>query len=573
MADEGHDRTDKILEKLEKQIQKEYRQAAREVDKKAQAYFKQFKAKEADERKRLEAGEITQDQFDRWRVTQMLTGQRWEQMRDTLAADMVNANNIARSTMFDHMGDVYALNRNYAAYEIEADAKIDTSWTLYNNRSTEFLFTNKDNLLPPPKKGGKAWQAMQNKDTRWNQQKINSSLIQGILQGDSISEISDRLFSVVGMNANSAIRSARTMTTYVENRGRDDTYEELREQGIELDTVWVATLDDRTRSTHRWLHGEVRDESTGMYSNGLRFPADPRGDPEEVYNCRCCETSTVKGFPIDMPKWSPKMGDMTFEEWLGEHSPFDRSVNVSDVAPLATSSSEFFDRFKSIQGTDRKHQKGMAEKIAECDNTLVQNLYYKYADQLVAVNTRSRSKAYFSNDEGGITFGQRADERGDVCHRPFQTSFHEFGHMIDWLANGKTGHLYLSKTEVDGEFLIDKIQADYDAFKKSIGLEEGRDVRDYLRKMYWKSDGSHYYEFGNVSDILEYCTGCSHPLGVGHGVDYHLGAGRRALGMTEAEFFAEVLDSAVANPESYERMKEFFPSAVEWVWRALKGVV
>ena len=158
-----------------------------------------------------------------------------------------------------------------------------------------------------------------NKDLRWNQQKINSSLIQGILQGESNDDIADRLIHVVGMNYTSAIRNARTMTTSVESRGRNDAYDELKEKGVELETVWVATLDDRTRHSHRQLHGEIKNEKTGKFSNGLRYPADPAGDPEEVYNCRCAEISYVKGYPIDIPKWSPKMGDMTFEEWLGEH--------------------------------------------------------------------------------------------------------------------------------------------------------------------------------------------------------------------------------------------------------------
>jgi SPP1 gp7 family putative phage head morphogenesis protein len=213
---------------------------------------------------------------------------------------------------------VDALNRNFATYQVEKEARINTSFTLYNRRAVENLMNNDEHLLPLPTEGSRAWQAMMNKDLRWNQQKINSSLIQGILQGDSIPEISDRLLNIVGMNEVSARRSARTMMTSVENKARDDSYEELKGKGVELETVWLATLDDRTRHSHRQMHGEVRGEN-GRYSNGLRFPADPAGAPEEVYNCRCCEFSHVKGFPIDIPKWSPKMGDMTFEEWLGEH--------------------------------------------------------------------------------------------------------------------------------------------------------------------------------------------------------------------------------------------------------------
>lgn len=50
--------------------------------------------------------------------------------------------------------------------------------------------------------------------------------------------------------------------------------------------VWVATKDKRTRDTHAALDGE----SMGIdqpFSNGLQYPGDPAGPPEEVISCRC----------------------------------------------------------------------------------------------------------------------------------------------------------------------------------------------------------------------------------------------------------------------------------------------
>lgn len=570
MADTGHERTNDIIDEMTKQIEKEYEKAAKAVEKKLNAYLKSFDQKEAEQLKLLDAGKITEQQFNTWRQTQLLTGQRWQDLLEQLTGEMVNANDIARSTIRGHMADVYTLNRNYAAYQVEQDAHIDTSWTLYNRRATENLFKNNDNLLPMPKPGGRAWQQMQNEDTRWNQQKINSSMIQGILQGDGIRELSGRLMHVVGMNENSAVRSARTMTTYVQNKARDDTFAELAEKGVEMEQQWVATLDDRTRSTHRWLHGEVRSEE-GTYSNGLRFPGDPLGDPEEVYNCRCTEISHVKGFPLDIPRTSPKM-TMDFDEWLGEKP--ERLADVLPaaevIAPMATTTQEYYDRFISIDGIDNKHRKKMAETISQCGSVEAQNLYYTYADQLRAVKTNLRSNAYFNRYYGGIFFGQRADERGDDIHAPMQITFHEFGHMIDWLSNGKKD-TYLSATQIDGVFLRDLLMQDYDSWKKTLPISPdatGKDVVRYLRSEYRKADGSHYLEWGNVSDILEFCTGESGPLGIGHGASYH-----RTRGKTESEFFAEVLDSAIANPAAYARMQEVFPSSVEWVWKAVRGKI
>ena len=58
-----------------------------------------------------------------------------------------------------------------------------------------------------------------------------------------------------------------------------------------MDEVWSATYDDRTRASHLMLDGTKRDENgvfgADFLSTPLRYPADPNGDPEEIYNCRC----------------------------------------------------------------------------------------------------------------------------------------------------------------------------------------------------------------------------------------------------------------------------------------------
>ena len=133
------------------------------------------------------------------------------------------------------------------------------------------------------------------KDERWNTKLMASKLLQGILAGDSIPDIAKSLLSVVGYNAASAVRNARTMVTGAENLGRLDSYDDLAEQGVIQKKVWIATADDRTRESHLELDGEEVDIDQ-PFSNGLMYPADPSGDPAEVYNCRCSMRDHIIGF-------------------------------------------------------------------------------------------------------------------------------------------------------------------------------------------------------------------------------------------------------------------------------------
>ena len=320
MSDKGHELTDEMIEELEKRLEREYSRAYKDLARKTKAYFDKFKADDAAMKAQVDAGEVTREYWLQWRYNHMMTGKRWIEMRDTLAEDLMKIDSKARSIINEHTPEAYALNHNYATFQVEKDSMLNTSYTLYNREAVENILKDDPKLLPYPRtESNTAKELRERADLIWNRQKLNNEITQGILQGEPIKDIAKRLQNVVGMDGRAALRNARTMMTAAENKGREDAYDALEEKGVDLDRKWVATLDDKTRHSHRLLHGEIKDRKTGLYSNGLKYPADPDGDPAEVYNCRCSEIATVTGFPIDIPKWSPKMGDMTYEEWLGEH--------------------------------------------------------------------------------------------------------------------------------------------------------------------------------------------------------------------------------------------------------------
>lgn len=315
--DKGQEYTDSVISELEKKIQKEYKQANDEVQQKVDDYFARFAKKDQKKQAQLKAGYITQEEYNDWRYGQVCVGERWKELKQNLAEDYVNANQIARSMVADRQADVYAMNHNFATYQVEHDSLMDTSYTLYNRRTVQNLVKDNPRLLPYLSKDSPTAKKLSERmDMIWNRQKINSAITQGVLQGESIPQISKRLEKVTDMNHSAAVRNARTMMTSCENKGRQDAYDSLRDKGIDLAEKWVATLDGRTRHSHRHLHGTYKDPKTGLYENGLEYPGDPFGEPEEIYNCRCCEVAEVLGFKIDTPTTSPKLGDMSFDEWL-----------------------------------------------------------------------------------------------------------------------------------------------------------------------------------------------------------------------------------------------------------------
>lgn len=321
MADRGHELTDEILNKLETRIADEYAVATNDMQRKLREYMEKFKAEDEKQKALLDAGKITQKEYSDWRYRHMMVGKRWEAMKDVLAEDLQHTSDIALKISGEKMADVYALNANFATYQIEHDAKIDTGFTLYNHDTAEYLLKDQRQLMPGPS-AKKAKKIAADKAMQWNKQKIQSAVLQGVLQGEGPYKVAERLRQVGQMDYNASVRYARTMTTSAQNAGRYNSFRRARDLGVDLTIEWMATLDSRTRHDHRMMHGQRTTVDEPFHTPDgytIYYPADCTGEstaPQSMsWNCRCTLRAMVKGYERETIRSSPKMGDMTFEEW------------------------------------------------------------------------------------------------------------------------------------------------------------------------------------------------------------------------------------------------------------------
>lgn len=316
--DEAHRLTDKELAALEKRIARVYREARNDLQETINAYFERFR--ERDEKmKALIGTEVngkvwTEQDYTFWRLNQIGRGERYQALREKIAERMTRANEVALAYVNDATPGIYTLNRNYAAYTIERVAG-NVVFTLWDESAVKRLIKDKPDLMPyyPKKKALK-----RGVDLKWGKKQITKSVTSGLLQGKSVGKIAiDLQARVTEMNRASAVRAARTAVTGAQNGGRMDTYLSARRKGIEIQKEWVATLDSRTRHSHRRLDGEVVDYNE-EFSNGCRYPGDPRGKPAEVYNCRCTMIANVKGVDtsdaLRRDRYGPLPG-MTYAQW------------------------------------------------------------------------------------------------------------------------------------------------------------------------------------------------------------------------------------------------------------------
>lgn len=301
--------TDEELDKLERRLKKVYSQAWDDLSETTNKYFEDFDRRWAVEYQKFLDGKAyktngkpDRKKFDAWVRTQIGRGERWAALRDHMG-QAIGKTNVKAADMINGVLDgVYALNANYEAFRLEGynDA---LDFTLYDRDTVRRLAEGKNAVEFRTKTVNPV------RDYAWNKTQIENQLMTGILTGKSPRQIAGSFMQVMGRNQAAAIRNARTSVTSAQNAGRMDTYRRAKERGTDLQIEWISTWDSRTRTSHAKQDGE-RIDLDGTFSNGCRYPADPKGAPEEVYNCRCTTRAILPGINDE-----DRIIDADFLEW------------------------------------------------------------------------------------------------------------------------------------------------------------------------------------------------------------------------------------------------------------------
>lgn len=311
LAKTGKTYADLELDKMEKEIAVIYNTAKDELQEKWKAYMVKA-TKKTDNlyqafvaaNKTGNAEEIakTKEAYEKAMLNMTLQNEHYQAMVNQITDKLAETNQIALTYINNQMPKVYCHSYNEFANE-----KIKGySFELVNEDAVAYLVKSGNTNLLPQK------QLNVEKDKAWNTKQINSGVLQGILQGESVPKIAGRLMEVTDMNQKSAIRNARTMTTGAENKGRQDSFERATNDGVEIERIWVAaTGDGRTRDWHIELNGQKRavDEPFENSVGQIMYPGDPDADPSNVYNCRCAIRAHVKGFHFKESEYKSAYAD------------------------------------------------------------------------------------------------------------------------------------------------------------------------------------------------------------------------------------------------------------------------
>lgn len=406
--------------------------------------------------------------------------------------------------------------------------------------------------------------------------RIQAEVSRGVASNLTFKDIARNLNMQAGIGLNKAMRIARTEGHGVQIQAANDAQHKAKAAGADIVKQWDAALDGRTRDSHRIVDGQIR-ELDEKFSNGMTYPSDPAGGAAEVINCRCAllqrarwaldedELQTLK----DRAEYFGLDKTENFEDFKQKYLKAAESENVASQATTNNAANVSY-----IENTYGVTHANAVRSTVDNANDDVKAIWNKYQNKFKTSSaTYTGNMAFYSPSSDDVTLNIASAAKGNSYQTPYQVLYHEYGHMTDYLIARDYGKgRYFAFTELFGGIdsagniiwttfgsggLLGKtakneLKQKLADIKKANGFRRKAEAANFLIN----EITSNYTLLArsDVSDMLEGAgIGVKYPLGVGHGLNYWK---NRDNGK---EIFAEIISAEIANPESLDCIKKYFP--------------
>jgi HK97 family phage portal protein len=129
---------------------------------------------------------------------------------------------------------------------------------------------------------------------RVTRRELRATLVDGLEARENLAQLAQRVSEVFeDAKGARAWAIARTETGRAANFANVEAYEQSH---VVEGKLWLATMDAKTRETHREANGQTvaLEEKFTVGDEELDYPLDPTADPSETINCRCTTTAVLR---------------------------------------------------------------------------------------------------------------------------------------------------------------------------------------------------------------------------------------------------------------------------------------
>lgn len=174
-------------------------------------------------------------------------------------------------------------------------------------------------------------------DTKKLKKTISQEVTRGIASGMTFEDIARNISNVAKAPLSRAKTISRTEGHRIQQSSTMDAQKASKAKGADVVKQWDASLDGRTRKTHRKLDGQIReiDEPFEMDGKKAMFPGD-FGDPAEDCNCRCVSLTRAK--------WALDEDELQTLKDRAEYFGLDKTENFKDFKKKYLKSAETIEK-------------------------------------------------------------------------------------------------------------------------------------------------------------------------------------------------------------------------------------
>lgn len=153
--------------------------------------------------------------------------------------------------------------------------------------------------------------------------RIRANVSRGIASNMSYADIARNIANSSNIGMNNAFRIARTEGHRIQNQSAMDAANQAKEKGADVVKQWDASLDKRTRASHRQLDGQTREIDEPFEINGYKaMQPGGFGIPSLDINCRCAL--------LQRARWTLDEDDLKVLKERAEYYELDKTSNFED---------------------------------------------------------------------------------------------------------------------------------------------------------------------------------------------------------------------------------------------------
>lgn len=463
------------------------------------------------------------------------------------------------------------------------------------------------------------------KDTKQLSKQIAAEISRGVSRSVMYSEIAKNVALYGKIPKNNAMRIARTEAHRIQIQATADAQRKAKDNGADVVKQWDSALDKRTRDSHMELDGQIRELEEEFEVNGHKaLHPGGFGVPEEDINCRCALLQRARwNLGHNYTKWDENApveiaDDGTSQLAIIEAKNYeDFKAKYNKAVETLLKSSKILAQRNYASDLSQKFGKNyydsMHDLIDSCENEELKAVWGIYEPDIGVGDAEYKGHEHFKPAIGKIYVNGKKDAKGNDWQEPYQVTFHESGHNIDWVANAKAGgnkfkpFSYTYENNKFGNTITEEVNALVSKYDKEMKAEYKKHKEDYewLHENGFISDWAYAFYItegvlptangtvkyskkiaysklqkevrkidkksrSDLSDILEGATKGKIKCGFGHGNSYW-----KTESNLPAEAFAEMISGETTNHESLKTIKKYLPKSYEVfkeILAAMKGV-